>query len=91
MEVLHNTRIEPAKTVLFLDEIQANPEAIRSLRYFFEQMPELAVIAAGSLLEFGLEQYELSMPVGRIEYLFMGPMTYEEFLAAMGADTPGIP
>ena len=87
LEVLHNTRIEPAKTVLFLDEIQANPEAIRSLRYFFEQMPELAVIAAGSLLEFGLEQYELSMPVGRIEYLFMGPMTYEEFLAAMGADT----
>jgi len=87
LEVLHNTRIEPARTVLFLDEIQANPEAIRSLRYFFEQMPELAVIAAGSLLEFGLEQYELSMPVGRIEYLFMGPMTYEEFLAAMGADT----
>jgi len=87
LEVLHNTRIEPAKTVLFLDEIQANPEAIRSLRYFFEQMPELAVIAAGSLLEFGLEQYELSMPVGRIEYLFMGPMTYEEYLAAMGADT----
>ncbi|MFA5447743.1 MAG: DUF4143 domain-containing protein, partial [Sphaerochaeta sp.] len=87
LEVLHNTRIEPARTVLFLDEIQANPEAIRSLRYFFEQMPELAVIAAGSLLEFGLEQYELSMPVGRIEYLFLGPMTYEEFLAAMGADT----
>lgn len=86
LEVLYNVRIDLEKSVLFLDEIQANPEAILTLRYFFEQLPQLAVIAAGSLLEFALEQYELSMPVGRIEYFFLGPMTFEEFLGAMGAE-----
>lgn len=86
LEILHNVRIDLEKSVLFLDEIQSNPQAIASLRYFYEQIPQLAVIAAGSLLEFALEKYELSMPVGRIEYLFMGPMTFEEFLEAMGAD-----
>ena len=55
------------------------------MRYFHEQLPELAVIAAGSLLEFAPEQFELSMPVGRIEYMFMGPMTFEEFLGALKA------
>lgn len=85
LEVLKNMRIEPKESVLFLDEIQAHPEAILSLRYFHEQLPELAVIAAGSLLEFALEQFELSMPVGRIEYMFMGPMTFEEFLGALKA------
>ncbi len=83
LEVLYNTRIPLDTSVLFLDEIQANPEAIASLRYFHEQLPNLAVIAAGSLLEFALEKYQLSMPVGRIEHLFMGPMTFEEFLMAM--------
>lgn len=86
LEILENVKIELGKAVLFLDEIQANPDAILSLRYFFEKLPQLAVIAAGSLLEFALEQYKLSMPVGRIEYLFMGPMTFEEFLDAMGAE-----
>jgi predicted AAA+ superfamily ATPase len=86
LEVLYDIRIDCAKTVLFLDEIQACPAAFQSLRYFHENIPSLAVIAAGSLLEFALEQYELSMPVGRIEYLFMGPMTFEEFLEAMGTD-----
>ena len=86
LEILYNVRIDTNKAVLFLDEIQANPAAILCLRYFFEQIPQLAVIAAGSLLEFALEEYELSMPVGRIEYFFMGPMKFEEFLEAMGAD-----
>ena len=81
-------KIDMGKAVLFLDEIQANPAAILSLRYFFEKVPQLAVIAAGSLLEFALEQYKLSMPVGRIEYLFMGPMTFEEFSDAMGEEQP---
>ena len=85
LEVTQNIRINLDKAVLFLDEIQANPPAILSLRYFYEQVPKLAVIAAGSLLEFALEEYKLSMPVGRIEYLFMGPMTFKEFLAAMEA------
>lgn len=83
LEVLYNTRISLDTSILFLDEIQANPEAIASLRYFHEQLPELAVIAAGSLLEFALEKCQIPMPVGRIEYLFMGPMTFEEFLMAM--------
>ncbi len=86
LEVLYNVKIDLHTSVLFLNEIQANPAAILSLRYFFEEVPQLAVIAAGSLLEFALEQYELSMPVGRIEYCFMGPMTFEEFLVAMGSD-----
>lgn len=86
LEILYNVIINPQKSVLFFDEIQACPEAITSLRYFFEKIPELPVIAAGSLLEFALEKKELSMPVGRIEYLFMGPMTYEEFLDAMEAN-----
>lgn len=86
LEILENVKIDMEKAVLFLDEIQANPAAILSLRYFFEKVPQLAVIAAGSLLEFALEQYKLSMPVGRIEYLFMGPMTFEGFLDAMGEE-----
>lgn len=66
-------------SVLFLDEIQAVPEAIAALRYFYEEMPELPVIAAGSLLEFSLAKHSFSMPVGRIEYLYLGPMDFREF------------
>lgn len=69
--------------LLFLDEIQAVPEAIAALRYFYEDRPELPVISAGSLLEFALADHAFSMPVGRIQYLDMGPMTFSEFLLAM--------
>ena len=69
--------------VLFLDEIQATPHAIQALRYFFEIKPELPVITAGSLLEFALADHHFSMPVGRIEYYHLGPMTFSEFLAAL--------
>jgi len=79
-----NLSIVPGKTLLFLDEIQAAPDVFAVLRYFCEQMPQLHVIAAGSLLEFVLEDHEFSMPVGRIEYLHLGPMTFAEFLLAMG-------
>jgi uncharacterized protein len=75
-------KIIPGKTLIFLDEIQAAPEIIAKLRYFYEQKAELHIIAAGSLLDFTLADHEYSMPVGRIEYLFMGPMTYSEFLIA---------
>jgi len=71
-------------SLLFLDEIQAAPSALPALRYLFEDMPELPVIAAGSLLEFTLAEHGFSMPVGRIEYLHLGPMTFEEFLLALG-------
>ena len=66
-------------SLLFLDEIQAVPEAIAALRYFYEEMPELPVVAAGSLLEFALAKHSFSMPVGRIEYLYLGPMDFKEF------------
>lgn len=76
--------IIPGETLLFLDEIQECPEAIVSLRYFFEQMPELHIICAGSLLEFVLGDEDLRMPVGRIDFLFMHPMSFGEFLDASG-------
>ncbi len=67
-------------SLLFLDEIQAVPSAIAALRYFYELRPDIAVIAAGSLLEFTLSKHNFSMPVGRIEYLYLEPMSFEEFL-----------
>ena len=70
--------------LLFLDEIQSTSEAIPALRYFYEDKPELPVIAAGSLLEFTLANHSFSMPVGRVQYLHMGPMTFTEFLMAIG-------
>ncbi len=82
MELDSGKRIVPGKTLLFLDEIQACPRAIMALRYFYEQMPELSVIAAGSLLEFALG--EISVPVGRVQYLNLYPMTFREYLLGIG-------
>lgn len=84
LELHFNTAITPGATLLFLDEIQAAPEVIPVLRYFYEELPELHVLAAGSLLEFALPELPHSMPVGRIEYLHLGPMQFEEFLLACG-------
>ena len=75
--------IIPGKTLLFLDEIQACPNAISSLRFFYEEMPELHVVAAGSLIEFALNEIP-SMGVGRISSFFMYPMNFNEFLEALG-------
>lgn len=72
------------QALLFLDEIQAVPEAIPALRYFYEDRPQLPVVCAGSLLEFVLVAHQFSMPVGRVQYLHMGPMTFSEFLLALG-------
>ncbi len=74
--------INPKTDILFLDEIQATPNAIAALRYFYEEMSELLIIAAGSLLEFALAEENFSMPVGRIEYMHIFPMTSPEFLTA---------
>ena len=74
----------PRKCLLFLDEIQECPEAIVSLRYFHEEMPDLHVIGAGSLLEFALRREDFRMPVGRIQYLYLYPMSFGEFLDALG-------
>ncbi len=73
---------DPGRSLLFLDEIQAIPEAMAALRYFYEDLPGLAVIAAGSLLEFTLSKHSFSMPVGRITYLHIAPVSYSEFLMA---------
>lgn len=76
-----NVPIEEGKTLLFLDEIQECPEAIMALRFFKEDYPGLHVIAAGSLLEFTLQELP-TFGVGRIHTLFMYPMTFDEFLNA---------
>ena len=86
LEVDSGCTVVPGQTLIFLDEIQAAPEWLPMLRYFYEERPDLHVIAAGSLLEFTLAEHEFSMPVGRIEYLHMGPMTFEEFLLAIGEE-----
>ena len=84
--VLRGKPVEPGRTLLFLDEIQECPAAIVALRYFYEQAPDLHVIGAGSLLEFALEAERLRMPVGRIQPLFMHPLSFAEFLPAVGQE-----
>jgi uncharacterized protein len=75
-------RIKLKQTLLFLDEVQAAPELLAKLRWFAEEKPELAIIATGSLLDFALDDHEFSMPVGRISYMYLEPMSFEEFLLA---------
>jgi uncharacterized protein len=82
IEALQNKALQPGN-LLFLDEIQATPRAVAALRYFYEDMKEQAVVCAGSLLEFVLADHDFSMPVGRIQYLHMGPMAFTEFLEAL--------
>lgn len=77
-------RIIPGRTLVFFDEIQACPRAIMALRYFFEELPELHVVAAGSLLEFAFG--DISIPVGRVQYLHIHPMTFFEYLLARGKE-----
>ena len=84
LEVLLNSRINFEEDLLFFDEIQNCPNAIMSLRYFYEQLPEVHLIAAGSLLEFALKN--ISFPVGRVQTLEMLPMSFPEFLKASGKE-----
>jgi len=84
MRLTLNKAIEPGRSLLFLDEIQAAPSLLAVLRYFYEDMPALHVIAAGSLLDFELASPSFSMPVGRISYLHLYPMDFSEFLRAIG-------
>ena len=86
-----STPVVDGRTLLFLDELQAaEPYVLESLRYFREKRPGLHVVAAGSLLEFMLEgpdretRKNFPMPVGRVEYMFVPPMSFEEVLAAAG-------
>ncbi|MEA2041189.1 MAG: AAA family ATPase [Bacteroidota bacterium] len=81
LSVNFQVSIQEEKTLLFFDEIQACIPAIQSLRYFYEKIPELHVIAAGSLLEFALAETP-SFGVGRIRSIFMYPLSFDEFLLA---------
>ncbi len=79
LSLYYNQPIIPGKTLLFFDEIQVCKNAIKSLRFFYEKMPDLHVIAAGSLLEFAISEIS-SFGVGRIQSIFMFPLTFDEFL-----------
>jgi predicted AAA+ superfamily ATPase len=76
----------PGNSLLFIDEVQANPKAMSLLRYFYEELPGLHVIAAGSLLEAVMADPKASFPVGRVEYAHLFPLSFMEFLHAMGLD-----
>jgi predicted AAA+ superfamily ATPase len=76
--------ISPETSLLFIDEVQATPHLLAFLRWFREDMPEMPVVAAGSLLDFALSDHEFSMPVGRISYCYLEPVSFYEFLDASG-------
>jgi uncharacterized protein len=92
MVMLHPLHADPyilfghVDSCLFLDEIQAAPELFSKLRWFKEDVPELPVIAAGSLLEFALNKSKYAMPVGRITYFHLEPLSCFEFVLALGND-----
>ncbi len=79
---LKNKRITKEKTLIFIDEIQNCPQAVSALRYFYESAGDLFVIAAGSVLE-SLIDKQINFPVGRVEYLYMKPLTFTEYLTAL--------
>ena len=83
LELLSGQTID-GNTLLFLDEIQECPDAIRSLRYFHEMLPDQPIIGAGSLLEFALNAADFRMPVGRVNFLHLYPLSFQEFLRASG-------
>lgn len=85
LSAIYNTPIIPGETLLFIDEIQESQRAISSLRYFYEDYPELHVVAAGSLLEFTLKELP-SFGVGRIRSMYLYPFSFDEFLEAQGLD-----
>jgi uncharacterized protein len=85
LSIMFDKEIVPGKTLLFFDEIQACIPAISSLRFFYEKMPELHVIAAGSLLEFALAEIP-SFGVGRVRSIYMYPLSFDEFLKGMGQE-----
>lgn len=72
-------------TLVFIDEIQNSPKAVSLLRYFYEELPEIYVIAAGSLLE-NLIDVHVSFPVGRVQYMALRPCSFREFLGAIGEE-----
>lgn len=86
IEILLDVEIDEDAALLFLDEIQEFPALLEKLRWFYEDAPDLPVVAAGSLLEFVMEEHDFSMPVGRVTYMYLEPMSFVEFLWALGND-----
>ena len=84
LAVRHDAERFPERTLIFLDEIQESAEAVRWLRFFCEDHPELAVIAAGSLMEVRLQERGFSFPVGRVTFRYLHPFTFFDFLRAGG-------
>ena len=84
--VVYGKKIVAGKTLVVFDEIQDCPRAIQSLKYFCENMPELHLIAAGSLLGVALRKEGISFPVGKVDRLEMYPMSFEEFVVADGGE-----
>ena len=84
LELLLNRNINPATDLLILDEIQDCPRAITSLKYFYENMPDLAICCAGSLL--GVVHSDSPFPVGKVTFLDLHPLSFKEFLSALAED-----
>lgn len=85
LSILRGKTIDVGRTLLFLDEIQECNTALNSLKYFCEQMPQLAVVCAGSLLGVSLQQ-GMSFPVGKVNHLYLHPLTFKEYLHSADAD-----
>lgn len=83
LEAITGVRPDKEGTLLFLDEIQSTPHALAALRYYQEEQPGLPVIATGSLLEFALSRADISMPVGRVIYFHLFPLSFREYLGAL--------
>ena len=86
LELFYGEKIIPGKTLIFFDEIQANERALTSLKYFCEDAPEYHIIAAGSLLGITINRENYSFPVGKVQMLNMYPLSFKEFLMAIGRE-----
>lgn len=82
IQVYKNISFGKGQVLIFIDEIQNSPQAVKMLRYFYEKHPHIFVIGAGSLLEIALEKEDISFPVGRVEFLYLYPFSFSEFLEA---------
>lgn len=86
IELAKKRALKEKETLLFIDEIQNSQKALLLLRYFYEDYPDIHVVAAGSLLEAVMKSEGFSFPVGRVNFLYLHPVTFDEFLSAMGEE-----
>lgn len=86
LELFYGEKIIPEKTLIFFDEIQANERALTSLKYFCEDAKEYHIIAAGSLLGIAINRENYSFPVGKVQMINMYPLSFKEFLTALGRE-----